>query len=194
MGTIRKLFVLFLQSFCKSKINFSPFYCFPLFLYIDHWGRLPYLSLLFFGTLHSNGYIFPFLLCFLFLLFSQLFVRPPPTSIWPFCISFSWRWCWSLPPVQCHEPLLIVLQALCLSDLSGSEHIFRISLYSSLKSQQLSMYLLHSFGSKMFVIQWMKNKPDEWITFRLKLPFVRQSYILFKLLFIRAICYMKMRG
>ena len=38
-------------------------------------------------------------------------------------------------------------------DLSGSEHIFRISLYSSLKSQQLSMYLLHSFGSKMFVIQ-----------------------------------------
>ena len=101
---------------------------------------------------------------------------------------------WSLPPVQCREPLSIVLQALCLSDLSGSEHIFRISLYSSLKSQQLSMYLLHSFGSKMLVIQWMKNKPDEWITFRLKLPFVRQSYILFKLLFIRAICYMKMRG
>ena len=25
-------------------------------------GRLSYLSLLFFGTLHSNGYIFPFLL------------------------------------------------------------------------------------------------------------------------------------
>jgi len=28
----------------------------------DHWGRLSYLSLLSFGTLHSNGYIFPFLL------------------------------------------------------------------------------------------------------------------------------------
>ena len=42
----------------------SPFYCFPLFLCIDHRGRLSYLSLLFFGTLHSNGYIFPFLLCF----------------------------------------------------------------------------------------------------------------------------------
>ena len=27
------------------------------------WGSLSYLSLLFFGTLHSNGYIFPFLLC-----------------------------------------------------------------------------------------------------------------------------------
>ena len=169
-------------------------WCFPLFLCIDHWERLSYFSLLFFGTLHSNRYMFPFLLCLSHLFFYQLFVRPPQTIILPFHISLSWGWCWSLPPVQCHEPLLIVLQALCLSDLSGSEHIFRISLYSSLKSQQLSMYLLHSFGSKMFVIQWMKNKPDEWITFRLKLPFVRQSYILFKLLFIRAICYMKMRG
>ena len=31
-----------------------------LFLCINHWGRLSYLSLLFLGTLHSNGYIFPF--------------------------------------------------------------------------------------------------------------------------------------
>ena len=48
--------------FLKRSLVF-PFYCFPLFLYIGHWGRLSYLSLLFFGTLHSNGYIFPFLLC-----------------------------------------------------------------------------------------------------------------------------------
>ena len=41
-----------------------PLYCFPLFLCIDHWGRLSYLSLLLFGTLHSNAYIFPFFLCF----------------------------------------------------------------------------------------------------------------------------------
>ena len=34
-------------------------FCFPLFLCTDHCGRLSYLSLLFFGTLHSNGYIFP---------------------------------------------------------------------------------------------------------------------------------------
>ena len=34
---------------------------FPLFLCIDHWRRLSYLSSLFFGTLHSNGYIFPFI-------------------------------------------------------------------------------------------------------------------------------------
>ena len=33
------------------------------FLCNDHSGRFSYLSLLFFGTLYSNGYIFPFLLC-----------------------------------------------------------------------------------------------------------------------------------
>ena len=32
------------------------------------------------------------------------------------CISFSWGWSQSLPPVQCHEPPSTVLQALCLSD------------------------------------------------------------------------------
>ena len=51
-----------------------------LFSYIslhDHWGGLSYLSLLFSETLHSNGYIFPILFCFLLLFFSQLFVRPP---------------------------------------------------------------------------------------------------------------------
>ena len=65
------------------------------------------------GLFKWNGCIFPFLLCFSLLFFSQLFVRPPQTTILPFCISFSW----SLPPVQCHELLSIVLQALCLSDL-----------------------------------------------------------------------------
>ena len=68
-------------------------------LSVDHWGRLAYLSLLFFGALHSNGCIFPFLLCLSLFFFSQLFVRPPQTTILPFCISFSWGWSWSLPPV-----------------------------------------------------------------------------------------------
>ena len=36
------------------------------------------------------GIIFPFLLCFSILFFSQLFVRPPQTAILTFCISFSW--------------------------------------------------------------------------------------------------------
>ena len=74
-------------------------------------------SLLFFGTLHSDAYIFPFLLCLLLLIFSQLFVRPPQTTIFPVCISVSWGWFWSWPPIQCQEPPSIVLQAFCLSHL-----------------------------------------------------------------------------
>ena len=88
-----------------------------LFLCTDHLGRLSYLSLLFFGTLNSDGYTFPFLLCLSLLFFSQAFVRPTQTNILPFCISFSWWWFWSLPPICCYEPPSIVLQALHLSDL-----------------------------------------------------------------------------
>ena len=58
-----------------------PFYRFPLFHGIDHEGRLSYLSLLFLGTLHSNGNISPFPLCFSLLLFSHLFVGPLQTSV-----------------------------------------------------------------------------------------------------------------
>src|SRR5574340_819741 len=50
------------------------------------------MSLLFFGTLHSDVYIFPFLLCFLLLFFSQLFVRPLQTDILLLCISFPRGW------------------------------------------------------------------------------------------------------
>ena len=39
-----------------------------------------FLISLFFGTLYSDAYIFPFLLCFSLLFFSQLFVRPPQTG------------------------------------------------------------------------------------------------------------------
>ena len=102
--------------FLKRSLVF-PICCFPLFLCIDHWERLSRLSLLFFGILHSNGNIFPFLFCFSLLFFSQLFVSPPQTSILPFCISFPWGWSWSLSHVQCHEPPSIVHQALSLSDL-----------------------------------------------------------------------------
>ena len=69
--------------FLKRSLVF-PFYCFPLFLFTDHWGRLSSLSLLVSGTLHWNGYIFPFLLCLSLLFFSQLFVSPPQTTIWLF--------------------------------------------------------------------------------------------------------------
>ena len=60
--------------FLKRSLVF-PFYCFLLFLCNDHWGRLSYLSLLFFGTLHSNGHIFSFLLCFCLLVFSTAICR-----------------------------------------------------------------------------------------------------------------------
>ena len=72
---------------------------FPLFLCICRWRRLSYLSLLFCGTLHSVGYIFPFLLCLLLLFFSQLFVSPLWTTSLPSCISFSLEWFWSLPSI-----------------------------------------------------------------------------------------------
>ena len=62
--------------FLKRSLVF-PIYCFPLFLCIDYWVRLSYLSLLFFETLHSDGYVFLFLLCLKLLVFSQLFVRAP---------------------------------------------------------------------------------------------------------------------
>ena len=99
--------------FLKSSLVF-PILLFSLFLCTDRWGRLSYLSLLFFGTMRSDGNIFPFLLCLL-LLFSQLFVRSPQTAILAFYISFSWGW--SLITASCTMSWTIVLQTLCLSDL-----------------------------------------------------------------------------
>ena len=79
--------------FLKRSLVF--FYYFPLFLCIVHLGRRSYLSLLFFGTLHSDIYIwmqiffFFSLLCLLFLFFSQLFERPPTqTTILLFAFLF----------------------------------------------------------------------------------------------------------
>ena len=72
-----------ISNFLNDLSSF-PFYCFPLFLCIDHLGRLSYLSLLFLWTLHSDGYIFPFLLCLLLLFFSQLFISFLKQ---PFCLA-----------------------------------------------------------------------------------------------------------
>ena len=63
--------------------------------------------------------IFPFLLCFLHLFFSQLFVRPPQTAILLFCISFPWGWSWSLSPVQCRVPPPYSLGTLALGTRPG---------------------------------------------------------------------------
>ena len=72
-----------ISNFLEEISSLSCCIFFPLFLCIIHLGRLSYLSLLFLGTLHSDGCIFPFLHCLSLLFFSQ-FVRPPQTNILPF--------------------------------------------------------------------------------------------------------------
>ena len=64
---------------------------FLLFLCIDHWERLSYLSLLFFGTVLSNGYIFPSLQQALNLFCKMRRLRALLTmgSPWYLCLLFS---------------------------------------------------------------------------------------------------------
>ena len=75
-----------------------------LVLCIDHLGRLSFLSLVFFGTLHSDGYIFPFLLCLFS--FVRLFVTPACQA--PLSLGFYRLEYWSdlpfLSPGELPEP------------------------------------------------------------------------------------------
>ena len=50
-------------------------------------------------------------------LLSSVICEPSSDNYFAFMCFFFFGMFWSLPPVQCHEPLSIVLQALCLSDL-----------------------------------------------------------------------------
>ena len=77
------------------------------------WGRISYLSLLLFETLHSDLSFSP--LPFSSLLFSAI-CKASSDDHFAF-LHFYWGWFWSPPPVQCYEPPSIVLQALCLSNL-----------------------------------------------------------------------------
>ena len=56
--------------FLKRSLVFPILLFIYIFFCIDHLGRLSYFYLLFFGTLHSDEYIFPFLFFLLLLLFS----------------------------------------------------------------------------------------------------------------------------
>ena len=56
------------------------------------------------------GISFLFSFAFHSLLFTAI-CEASSDSHFAFCISFSWGWSSSLSPVQCHEPLSIVLQA-----------------------------------------------------------------------------------
>ena len=87
-------------SFLKKSLVFAILLLFSISLHCSL--KMAFLSLLlFFGTLHSVGNIFSFLLCLSPLLFSQLFVRPPQITILLSCIFFTLKWYWLLPPVQC---------------------------------------------------------------------------------------------
>ena len=78
---------LILSIFLKR----SPVFCILLFspisLYCSFKKASFFSSLLFSRTLHSVGYIFPFLPCLL-LFFPQLYAKHPQTTTLPSCISF----------------------------------------------------------------------------------------------------------
>ena len=65
-------------------------FVFLYFLLHSSFHKTSYLSLLFSGTLHSIGYIFPFLPCLLLFFFPQLFVKPPQATTLP-----SWVFLWN---------------------------------------------------------------------------------------------------
>ena len=90
--------------FLKRSLVF-PILFFPLFLCTDRWGRLSYLCLLFLGTLHSNGYIFPFLLCLSMILFySQLCKASSDNHLAFLHLFFLGMVLTTASVYTCHEP------------------------------------------------------------------------------------------
>ena len=81
-----------ISNFLEEIPGLSHFIVFLYFLaLITEEGFLtsPCYSLEIYIQMGVSWYIFPFLLHFLILLYSQVYVRPPQTAILPFCISFS---------------------------------------------------------------------------------------------------------
>ena len=95
---------------------------FPILLFSSislHWSlRKSFLSLL--AILWNSEFKWEYLsfspLLFASLLFTAVY-KASSDSYFAFLHFFSMGWSWSLSPVQCHEPLSIVHQALYLSDL-----------------------------------------------------------------------------
>ena len=90
------------------------------------------------------------------LLFSAIY-KVSSDNHFAFLHFFFWGWAWSLPLVQCHKPLSIVLQALCLSDLIPLIYLL-LPLYNH-KGFDLGLvvfpYFLQfqsEFGNKEFMI------------------------------------------
>jgi len=89
---------------------------FPILLFYSvslHWSlRKAFLSLL--AIVWNSAFKWVYL-SFSPLPFTSLFsaiCKASSDNCLPFCISFSWVWSWSLPPVECHKPQSIVHQAL----------------------------------------------------------------------------------
>ena len=61
-----------ISNFLEEISSFFPLFCFPLFICIVYLRRPSYLSLLFYGTLHSNGYLSFSALLFASLLFTAI--------------------------------------------------------------------------------------------------------------------------
>ena len=117
-----------ISNFLKEISSLSHsivFFCISILFSQDGFLVSPCFSLELCIQLHIS-----FSFSFAFLYSSQLLVSPPQTAILPFCISFSWGWSLSLPPVQCHKPPSIVLPALSLSHLIPWIY-FSLPLYNS---------------------------------------------------------------
>ena len=138
--------------------------------------RKAFLSpLLFSGTLHSNGYIFPFLLCLLLFFFSQLFIRPSQITILPFCISLIWGWSWSLPNVTNLHPYFFRQS---LFPVTPNRKVLKIQLYylgliSSVGTfglapgfrQEMDSYSLPLRGCSWHLSHWIEHlasTPSFW--------------------------------
>ena len=100
--------------FLKRSLVF-PILMFSSISFIDCWGRLSYLSLLFFGTLHSDGNIFSPLLS-ISLLFTAV-CKASSDSHFAFLHFFSMRMV--LIPVFC------TMSWTCIHSSSGSLSIFK---------------------------------------------------------------------
>ena len=91
---------------------------YPILLFSSislHWSlRKIFLSLL--AILWNSAFKWEYL-SFSPLLFTSLLFRAICKAFSDSHFAFPWGWSWSLCPVQCHEPLSIVHQTLCLSDL-----------------------------------------------------------------------------
>ena len=130
---------------------------FPYFL---HWSLrrtfLTFLAVLWNSAL--RWVYLSFLLCLSFS-FSQLFERPPQTTILPFCISFPWGWSWSLPPVQCHKPLSSssdilsdLIPWICLSHLLYNHKGFDLGHTWMASGFPYFLQCKSEFGNKEFMI------------------------------------------